>query len=68
MLSINLPSIDHYLDAYELAELLGITPAAVVLRASQRPWLLPPRAHLADPKLLRWRQHEVDYWRYECNA
>ncbi|KAA1014867.1 hypothetical protein FVF58_02775 [Paraburkholderia panacisoli] len=51
-----------YLDPYELAELLKLSPRAIILRAKNRPWLLPPRAELRDRELLRWRVDVVNTW------
>jgi predicted DNA-binding transcriptional regulator AlpA len=51
-----------YLDALELAELLGISVQAVFNRVRRQPWLLPPRAVLYDQQLLRWRQDIVERW------
>jgi predicted DNA-binding transcriptional regulator AlpA len=51
-----------YLDAQEVAELLGLSMRTVVTRAKHRPWLLPPRAELRDRELLRWRQDVVLNW------
>lgn len=56
------PEAYHYLDAIELADVLGISLRAVVFRARHRPWLLPPRAQLYDRELLRWRADVVDSW------
>ncbi|WP_027210221.1 hypothetical protein [Burkholderia sp. WSM2232] len=54
--------ISTYLDAFELAEILGLSVQAIILRAKHRPWLLPPRAQLLDRDLLRWRQDVVLQW------
>ncbi len=52
----------RYLDAIELADILGLSLRTITLRAKHRPWLLPPRAELRDRELLRWRQDTVDLW------
>jgi predicted DNA-binding transcriptional regulator AlpA len=52
----------HYLDANELADILGLSLRTITLRARRRPWLLPPHAELRDRKLLRWRQDVVTSW------
>lgn len=52
----------RYLDAQELAHTLGISERAVVLRATHRPWLLPPRAEFFERALLRWRLDVVESW------
>jgi predicted DNA-binding transcriptional regulator AlpA len=52
----------RYLDASELADLLGLSLRTIILRARHRPWLLPPRAVLSDRELLRWRQDVVEAW------
>jgi hypothetical protein len=52
----------RYIDATELAALLGLTLRTITLRAKHRPWLLPPRAELYDRELLRWRQDIVLKW------
>lgn len=51
-----------YLDAYKLAELLGLSVRTIILRARHRPWLLRPRAELYERGLLRWRHDVVDAW------
>jgi predicted DNA-binding transcriptional regulator AlpA len=51
-----------YLDAQEVAELLGLSMRTVVTRAKHRPWLLPPRVEVYDRELLRWRQDVVRNW------
>jgi hypothetical protein len=51
-----------YLDANDLAAILGLSPHTVTLRARHRPWLLPPRAILYDRELFRWRQDVVAKW------
>ncbi|WP_054933204.1 hypothetical protein [Paraburkholderia caribensis] len=51
-----------YLDALELAELLGLSVRTIILRARHRPWLLPPRAIVYNRELLRWRQDVVQTW------
>ncbi|CAM2192043.1 DNA-binding protein [Paraburkholderia kururiensis] len=56
------PQIFTYLDAYELAELLGVSVRTIVLRAKHRPWLLPPRAQLSEYELLRWRRDVAHAW------
>jgi hypothetical protein len=55
-------SPDHYLDAIELADILGLPLRTVITRARHRPWLLPPRAILYDRELFRWRQDVVEAW------
>lgn len=50
----------RYLDASELAALLGVSVRTLTLRAEHRPWLLPPRAELRDRELLRWREDVVE--------
>lgn len=52
----------RYLDATDLADILGLSVRIITLRARYRPWLLPPRAELRDRGLLRWRQDVVDGW------
>jgi hypothetical protein len=52
----------HYLDATDLADILGISPRTITLRAKRRPWLLPPRATVYDHDLFRWRQDVVESW------
>ena len=59
----NLPN--SYLDALELAELLGVSVQSVILRVRRRPWLLPPRAVLYERQLLRWRHDVVEAWLHE---
>jgi hypothetical protein len=54
--------IHTYLDACDLAELLGLSLHTITLRAKHRPWLLPARAELYDRELLRWRQDVVMQW------
>ncbi|WP_148662181.1 hypothetical protein [Paraburkholderia phytofirmans] len=51
-----------YLDANELADILGLSLRTITLRAKHRPWLLPPRAVLSDRELLRWRQDVAVRW------
>lgn len=53
---------NRYLDATDLADILGLSVRTITLRARHRPWLLPPRAELYDRELLRWRQDVVDGW------
>jgi predicted DNA-binding transcriptional regulator AlpA len=62
MTSIELSSSHAYLDAHELADLLGLSVHTISLRAKRRPWLLPPRAELRDRDLLRWRVDAVNTW------
>ncbi|MFL9898963.1 hypothetical protein PQR71_12500 [Paraburkholderia fungorum] len=62
MSSIEYPASDTYLDATNLAAILGLSVHTVILRARHRPWLLPPRAVLYDRELLRWRQDVVTQW------
>ena len=62
MTSIKHSTTHTYLDAADLAELLGQSLRTITLRAKHRPWLLPPRAQLRDQELLRWRQDVVDTW------
>jgi hypothetical protein len=52
----------HYLDATDLADILGLSLRTITVRAKHRPWLLPPRAELRDRELLRWRQDVVSSW------
>jgi len=52
----------RYLDAKELADILGLSLRTITLRAKHRPWLLPARAELYDRELLRWRQDIVEAW------
>jgi hypothetical protein len=56
-----------YLDAAELAAILGISSRSVTYRARHCPWLLPLRAQLYDRELLRWRQDVVEAWLRECS-
>jgi hypothetical protein len=43
-----------YLDLYQLAERLGLKTETIVRNAKHAPWRLPPRAQLADRRMLRW--------------
>lgn len=56
------PQIFTYLDACELAELLGVSVRTITLWAGHRPWRLPPRAQLYEHELLRWRQDVAYAW------
>jgi len=56
------PQTYTYLDAYELAELLGLSVRTIIVRARHRPWLLPSRAELYDQELFRWRSDVVETW------
>jgi hypothetical protein len=58
MTRANPPPNLQYLDATNLAVILGVSPRTITLRARHRPWLLPPRAALFDRELLRWRQDD----------
>jgi hypothetical protein len=62
MTSIEYPASHIYLDATDLADILGLSARTIILRARHRPWLLPPRAELFDRELLRWRQDVVARW------
>jgi hypothetical protein len=57
-----------YLDATDLADILGLSLRTIILRARHRPWLLPPRAELLDRELLRWRQDVVESWLAENSS
>jgi hypothetical protein len=61
---MNAPTLQPtvYLDATDLADILGISPRTITLRAKRRPWLLPPRATVYDHELFRWRQDIVESW------
>lgn len=62
MTSINPQQHFRYIDASELAAILGLSLRTITLRAKHRPWLLPPRVELYDCELLRWRQDVVAKW------
>ena len=62
MTSASAPPPHRYLDATDLADILGLSVRTITLRARHRPWLLPPLAALRDRELLRWRQDVVDSW------
>lgn len=57
-----------YLDANDLAELLGLTTATVRRRLRARPWALPPPVYLGPGYPLRWRQVDVAHWLQEEGA
>ncbi|MDR8397132.1 MULTISPECIES: hypothetical protein [Paraburkholderia] len=52
-----------YLDATDLADILGLSLRTIILRARHRPWLLPPRAELLDREPVRWRPNVLMQWR-----
>jgi len=58
---MNLPPTE-YLDAHDLAALLGVTPTTILRRARLAPWTLPPRAYLGPNFPLRWRRADVLQW------
>jgi hypothetical protein len=68
MKSALVSSPSHYLDASELADLLGLSLRTIILRAKHRPWLLPPRAAVYDRELFRWRQDVVESWLAENSS
>lgn len=51
-----------YLDAYDLAEILKVSPATILRRAKSRPHTLPLPAHLGERFPLRWRRQDVISW------
>lgn len=58
----------EYLDAHDLASLLGITPATILRRARLAPWTLSPRAYLGPNIPLRWRGADVLQWLSDRSA
>ncbi|AVK72175.1 hypothetical protein BJN34_0015 [Cupriavidus necator] len=61
-------ALPQYLDAHDLASLLGVTPATIVRRARLAPWTLPPRAYLGPNFPLRWRRADVLRWLSDQSA
>lgn len=57
-----------FLDAYDLAQLLGVSLRTITMRAKHRPWLLPSRATVYDDELFRWRQDVVESWLAENSS
>jgi len=52
-----------YLDVFELAEMLYMTPTKALALTKSAPWQLPPPAHFGKGfDILRWREHEVQRW------
>lgn len=51
-----------YLDAYDLAAILAVSPSTILRRAQTRPWSLPPPVHLGPKFPLRWRGVDVSRW------
>jgi len=61
-------ALPQYLDAHDLASLLGVTPATILRHYRLSPWTLPPTAYLGPNFPLRWRRGLVLQWLSERNA
>jgi len=57
-----------YLDAHELAAVLGVSPSTVLRRLRARPWLLPAPAYLGPRYPTRWRRDNVNRWLLEMES
>lgn len=57
-----------YLDVFELAEILGRTPATIRRNMRCRPWLVPAKMHIPGTRMLRWRATDVEVWLAEQKA
>lgn len=56
-----------YLDIDDLAELLGLRPNTIKRKLADAPMLVPPKMHILNSSMLRWRAHEVKNWMYEVD-
>ncbi len=54
-----------YLDIFEVAEVLGVTPETVRKNMKRRPWLVPMNMHIPGTRMLRWRIVDVEAWLVE---
>jgi hypothetical protein len=55
-----------YLDAFELADMLGISATKLLSSVKSAPWRLPAPVHFANRfNFLRWRAHDVKHWMLE---
>lgn len=52
----------NYLDIYELAELLGKRPETIRRNLKRRPWAVPPKMHIPETNMLRWKRADVEVW------
>lgn len=51
-----------YLDIEELSNLLGLAAKTIRKKLRETPYLIPPKMHIPNSKMLRWRAHEVEIW------
>ena len=54
-----------YLDIDELALLLGRSANTIKRNIANDPCLVPPKMHIPNSLMLRWRAHEVESWMHE---
>lgn len=54
-----------YLDIQELAEMLRQSPRTIRRHLAQKPYLVPPKMHMPNSQMLRWRACEVENWMFE---
>lgn len=57
-----------YLDIFELAELLSVSPETIRRNIRLRPWAVPPKMHIPGTRLLRWRSDQVRLWQEETQV
>jgi predicted DNA-binding transcriptional regulator AlpA len=58
----------NYLDIDELAELLAVKPETIRRDLKHNPGRAPPKMHIPESDMLRWREHEVKFWLDEQRA
>jgi len=56
-----------YLDIDELAQRLGQSPRTIKRNLKNNPRAVPPRMHLPNSRMLRWRTAEVENWIFETD-
>lgn len=54
--------MNAYMDAAEVAELLGISFSTFRKQLGKTPNFVPPKMHFVASKMLRWRRQEVENW------
>lgn len=58
----------RYLDVFELAEMLKVTPQTIRRNIRTRRWGVPQKMHIPGTSMLRWRADDVETWLRESQV